>query len=172
MTNSIAIRDNNTIDNRRKPMWDLTEEKPRLYPGAVDFSKEKGIPLSSVYAALNGMTRTCHGRVISYDENVADTQSKMVEQIGTLRNKLSAREKKDADAEKKIDELKKKAALWDAYQAEQEAARKAEEKHQQAIAKATEKRDRLYNKYILAMELYEEAERELSALLEGGNGNV
>lgn len=177
MTSNIAIRDNSTItDKRQKPMWDLTEMEPKRYPSATAFAKEKGIPLSTVYQTLNGYTHTCHRRVISYDENVAETQSKMVRQISTLNNKHSNAEKRVSELERELSEAKQKAALWDAYQKEQEEARKAEEKRTMMIAKAEAKLERrrrmvenIDDKLQLAVRRMMEAEKELADLKEGEN---
>ena len=162
-TNNMTMRDSMgvKVDKRLKGVWCI--EESRLYSSATEFAKAKGTCLANAYRVLNNDDDrvTCKGFHISYEENVKKTQRMLANRIATMNNERS-----------EFDEMKKKAALWDAYQKEREAAHKAEEEHQTKIAKATEKRDKLYNKYILAMKLYEEAERELSALLEGGNGNV
>lgn len=135
-------------DKRCKVVW-CTDNGNR-WNSATECAKEMGVSITAIHNALNGKYNTCKGLHFSYAENVTETQSKMAQRINTMTSNLS--------------ELERKAALWDAYQREQETARKAEEKRQQAIAKATEKRDKRYNKYILAMEQYEQAERELAKL--------
>lgn len=157
-TNNMTMRDDLgvKVDKRLKGVWCV--EESRLYPSATEFAKEKKTHLTNVYRVLNSDNDrvTCKGFHISYEENVKKTQRMLANRIATMNSERS-----------EFDEMKKKAALWDAFQKEQEKARKAEEEHQTKIAKATEKRDRYYNKYIIAMGLYEEAEKELSALLEG-----
>ena len=81
-------------------------------------------------------------------------------------------------AERKAnDELIAKAAAWDRYMAEQEAARKAEEKRQKAIEKAKARVERLnmeverkYELYLAAMEKLKDAAFELKELEDNGNG--
>lgn len=162
-TNNMTMRDSMgmKVDKRIKAVWCV--EESHLYSSATEFAKAKGTCLTNAYRVLNSDDDrvTCKGFHISYEENVRKTQRMLANRIAAMNNERS-----------EFDEMKKKAALWDAYQKEQEAARKAEEDRQTKIAKATEKRDKRYQKYILAMGLYEEAERELSALLEGGNGNA
>ena len=61
----------------------------------------------------------------SYEENVSETQYKLATRVSELESKQS--------------ELEHKAALWDAYQKEQEAVRKANEERELAREKTNKK---------------------------------
>lgn len=142
-------------DKRCKVVW-CTDNGNR-WNSATECAKEMGVSITAIHNTLNGKYNTCKGLHFSYAENVTETQSKMAQRINTMTSNLS--------------ELERKAALWDAYQKEQEVARKAEEERQQAIVKAKaklERRERIcgnaYNAYLLAEKRRAEAERELAEL--------
>lgn len=155
-TENMTMRDLPTFhDKRCKVVW--CTDNGKHWNSAVECAREMGVHVSSIMYACNGRLQTCKGLHFSYAENVTETQSKMAQRISTVTSNLS--------------ELERKAALWDAYQAEQEAARKVEEERQRAIAKAKAKYVRrehicnnAYQKYMMAKERLAEAEKELAEL--------
>jgi predicted nucleic acid-binding Zn-ribbon protein len=101
-----------------------------------------------------GKIRTCKGKHYCY-------LSRVTENLDSIVTRLRETAAVEADAKR-----------WQAYQAEQEAARKAEEERQTAIAKAKEKIAKLdekcseyESKWHATISARTEAERELEALL-------
>lgn len=145
------------VNNRQKDIWCI--ETGKHWRGAESCAKEIGVPVQWIWDACNPNTarKTCNGLHFSYAENVNEVQNRMASEISKRNEKQS--------------ELEQKAALWDAYMAEQEAIRKANETREQAIAKAkakVERRQRVVEnadaKLQLAVSRLLEAERELEAL--------
>ena len=154
---NMTMRDPMTdkIDKRCKVVW--CTDNGQCWNSAVECAREMGVHVSSIMYACNGRIQTCKGLHFSYAENVTEVQSKMAQRISTVTTNLS--------------ELERKAALWDAYQAEQEAIRKAEEERQQAITKAEAKverckriSDNAHQKALLADERLAKAEADLAEL--------
>lgn len=147
------------IDRRRKPVYCIDNGK--RWESAVDCANEFGIHAQVIRDVCNGRHKTYKKLHFSYEENVSETQSKLAERVSTLESNRS--------------ELERKAALWDAYEKEQECIRKAEEARQERITKAKAKLERrkrieqsAQEKYQMAIARRQEAERELAEL----EGNV
>lgn len=124
-----------------------------VYSSATDAAEAIGVTLSNMSCHLTGRTRTVKGKHYCYLSRVSENLNAIV----TRLRETSAIEN---DAKK-----------WQAYQAEQEAIRKEEERHQQAIAKAeakvaslTEACVKYKNKHNEAMKALSIAVAELEAL--------
>lgn len=132
-----------------------------VYTSVTDAANAVGCSISNMINHLKGKLKTCKGKHLCYLSEATENLDAIVSQI---RN---------------MNALRAKAAAWDALQAEQEAARKAEEKRLADIAKAEEKVNRLRDnlnkfreKYSEASALYEDALEELSALRNEDNTGV
>ena len=135
-----------------------------VYTSVTDAADAVDCSLSNMINHLKGKLKTCKGMHFCY---LADATENLDAIVTRLRN---------------MRELEAKAAAWDALQAEQEAARKAEEKRLADIAKAEAKRqaeiakaeakvancndavNRYYQKYLEAMDMLTEAEDALREL--------
>ena len=135
-----------------------------VFTSCFDAAESIGVHFSAMSAHLRGKTRTIHGKRYMYLSRVSEG----LDAIVTRLRETSAIEE---DAKK-----------WQAYQAEQDAIRKAEEERQaQArkaredlldqiakaeakVARRTEIRDRKAEETRFAVERLMEAERELEAL--------
>lgn len=124
-----------------------------VYTSVTDAANAVGCHITNMVGHLKGKLKTCKGKHFCY---LADATENLDAIVTQLRN---------------MQELRTKAAAWDALQAEQEAARKAEEKRLADIAKAEEKVNRLLDnlnkcreKCTEAIALYESALEELHAL--------
>ena len=124
-----------------------------VYSSATDAAEAIGVTLSNMSCHLTGRTRTVKGKHYCY-------LSRVSENLNAIVTRLRETSAIESDAKK-----------WQAYQAEQEAIRKEEERHQQAIAKAEAKVAQLQdacNKYEQkwrdTMEALNAAEMELEAL--------
>jgi hypothetical protein len=129
-----------------------------VYTSVTDAANAVGCSISNMINHLKGKLKTCKGKHLCYLSEATENLDAIVSQI---RN---------------MNALRAKAAAWDALQAEQEAARKAEEKRladiaraeakrQADIAKATAKRDKAYQEYLEALAKYGRASDELGVLL-------
>lgn len=156
-SNNIAMRDHlgHKIDKRYKRVW--CTDNGKSWPNAVRCAEEIGVHVQNIRFVCNGRQKTCKGMHFSYEENVAETQQKMAKTISEMSSKQS--------------ELERKAALWDAYEAEQNSIRKAEEERATAIAKVKEKierRDRIasraYEDFLAKQQRLNDAKRELAEL--------
>lgn len=141
-----------------EPVVCLTEDK--IFNSVTDTANHYDASISQISAVCNKKAKTCHKMRFCFLRDIDQHLDEIME--NNRRNT------------EKISDLERKAALWDAYQKEQEEARKAEEERQQAIAKVKakiERRERIrhnaYQKYLMAEGRLAEAERELKDL-EGG----
>lgn len=116
-----------------KPVY--CTDNGKRWESATDCANELGLSLFTLYDNLNGRTKSCKKMHFSYEENVSETQTKLAGRVSELESKQS--------------ELERKAALWDAYEAEQAAIRKANEEREAAKAKLLkriERRQRMYDR--------------------------
>lgn len=120
MSNPMNVQN---IDKRRKPVY--CTDNGKRWASATDCAHELGVHITAIYAVCNGKWQTCKGLHFSYEENVSETQSKLAGRVSELESKQS--------------ELERKAALWDAYEKEQESIRKANEEREEALTKANKR---------------------------------
>lgn len=137
---NVTIREPQT-DNRCNDVWRI--EDGHHWNSATECARDIGVCLPTMYGALNGKSKTCKGYHYAYGKDVLKVQRLMGKRI--------------ADMTEVMNQLQADAAVG-------RAIREAEEERKTALEKARQKRDTYYNKYILAMELYENAERELAEL--------
>lgn len=150
---------NNTIGNRThhscKPVICL--ETGEVYNSAVDAAEANGASISSMSNCCTGKTRSCKGKHFIYVSHTSENLDALATRIRVLSMEHN--------------ELERKAALWDAYESERVAKRKAEEERQRTFDKAKAKLER--HKIALenaqarvqrALERMQEAERELEEL--------
>ena len=124
-----------------------------VYTSCMDAAAAAGVHFTAMSSHLRGKTRTVHGKRYMY-------LSRVSEGLDAIVTRLRETAAVEADAKK-----------WQAYQAEQEAIRKAKEKHDADIAKADEKiakcteiRDRLIAQLAEAERNLMQAEIEREAL--------
>ena len=124
-----------------------------VFTSAIDAAESIGVHFSAISAVCRGKIRTLKGKRYCY-------LSQAPENLDSIVTRLREASAIESDAKK-----------WQAYQAEQEAIRKEEERHQQAIAKAEAKVAQLQdacNKYEQkwrdTMDALNAAEMELEAL--------
>lgn len=124
-----------------------------VYSSATDAAEATGVTLSNMSCHLTGRTRSVKGKHFCY-------LSRVSESLNVIVTRLRETAAIESDAKK-----------WQAYQAEQEAARKAEEKRLDNIRKAEERVARLtskcdeYNaKLVEAANALMDAQMELEAL--------
>lgn len=129
-------------------------ETGEVYASTTDAAEKVGVHITTMSSVCLGKIRTCKGKHYCYLSRVA-------ENLDSIVTRLRETAAVENDAKK-----------WQAYQAEQEAIRKAEEERQTAIAKAKEKIAQLdekcgeyESKWHATMAARTEAERELKALL-------
>lgn len=128
-------------------------ETGEVFTSATDAAENAGVHFSMISAVCVGKARTCKGKHYCYLSRVNENLDAIVTRLREA----------NADAEA--------AQKWKAYEAEQETKRIAEQKRQEAIAKAKEKVARaqeicnvLDAKYTEAVNNLMSAERELEAL--------
>lgn len=149
----------NTVGNRThhccKPV--ICIETGEVYNSATDAAEVNGVSVLSMSNCCLGKTRSCKGKHFAYVSRTSENIDALTARIRTMSAEQS--------------ELERKAALWDAYEAEQNAIRKAEAERQQALDKAKEKVERRQRVYARLMEQAEiarqrmnEAREELFAL--------
>lgn len=182
MSNINISREANLTSNGTHEHWNcrpvIIPELHMVFNSRLDVVEKLGVARQTVIDTLKGRRNTCPiwendengnrrkvGYCHLYEASDYESAMEMIMECG----RKDSEELSKANA--RLDELERKAALWDAYQAEQEAARKAEEELQAAIAKAKVKRERrehirnnAYQKYLMAEERLAEAERELAEL--------
>ena len=124
-----------------------------VYASVTDAAEAIGTTISNMSGHLCGKSKSVKGKHFCY-------LAKVNESLNAITTRL-----------RETSEMEAKAKMWDAMMAEQEAARKAEEKRQAAIAKAEEKvrrlreaRDSMYVKYTTAVGECAKAAEELEAL--------
>lgn len=132
-----------------------------VYTSVIDAAEQVGCSYTAMISHLKGKLRTCKGKRFCY-------LSKTNESLDSIVTRLREASAMEEDARK-----------WRELQAEQEAARQAEEKRMAAIAKAEanvqrleEMRAKKYQKYIEAIDEHEQAKRELEALKGEGETEV
>lgn len=131
------------------PVVCLTENK--IFNSVTDAANYYDANISQISKVCNEKVKTCHKMRFCFLRDIDQHLNEIME--NNRRNT------------EKISDLERKAALWDAYQKEQEESR------QQAIAKVKakiERRERIrhnaYQKYLMAEGRLAEAERELKDL--------
>lgn len=142
-------------NGNNKPVINLdTGDK---YASATDAAEILGCSVHNVSVCCRGKTRVCKGFHLAYVAHASQNVDALAERIKTLTTQQS--------------ELERKAALWDAQEAEKEAVRKAKEDLANAIAKAeakVERRQLVYDRNMdgvkRAFSRLEEAKQELAAL--------
>ncbi len=120
-TNIITIEANEThINGNAKAVycWELDKVYPRMTDAAIDL----GCSIDAVSNVIRGVQRTCKGMHFCL---VADIP-KYINEITQVRSRYIA----------KLRDKANKADLWDAYIAEQERIRKAEEKKAKELHEA------------------------------------
>lgn len=139
------------IHRNNKPVICL--ETGDVFVSLLDAAEHIGCHYSNLSAHLRGKQRSCNGKHYCY-------LSRVNESLDAIVTRLRETSAIEADAKK-----------WQAYQAEQEAIRKAKEKHDADIAKADEKiakcteiRDRLVAQLAEAESNLMQAEIEREAL--------
>jgi hypothetical protein len=125
-----------------------------VFASTTDAAESAGVHITTMSCACSGKIRTANGKRYCY-------LSRVTESLDSIVTRLRETAAVEEDAKR-----------WQAYQAEQEAARKAEEERQTAIAKAKEKIAKLdekcseyESKWHATISARTEAERELEALL-------
>lgn len=160
---TINVNNNSTITevlgNRTnrlcKPVINKTTGE--VYASATDAAEAIGVTVHCVSHCCLGKTKSCKGNRLSYLSHTSENVDELTAQIRILNAKIA--------------ELEEDAAVGRAVREEQEAARKAEEERNAAIAKAEAKLERCRRivaaaeeKYMLALQRFTDAERELSDL--------
>ena len=132
-----------------EPVVCLTEDK--IFNSVTDAANHYDASISQISAVCNKKAKTCHKMRFCFLRDIDQHLNEIMENNRRNMEKISA--------------LEQKAALWDAYQKEQEETR------QQAIAKVKakiERRERIrhnaYQKYLMAEGRLAEAEKELKDL--------
>lgn len=128
-----------------------------VFVSVMDAAEHNGVSVTTMSNTCNGRQRTCKGKRFCFVSRAEENLDMMTDHIRSMSSERA--------------DLERKAALWDAYQKEQEEARKAEEERNAAIAKAEAKlecRKRIAataeEKYMLALKRLAETERELADL--------
>lgn len=128
-----------------------------VYASATDAAEALGASVHCVSYCCLGKIKSCKGNHLSYLSLTSENVDELTARIRILNAKVT--------------ELEADAAVGRAVREEQEAARKAEEERNAAIAKAEAKLERrrrivaaAEEKYMLALQRFTDAERELSDL--------
>ena len=128
-------------------------ETGEVFSSMTDAAESIGASIQHMSNHLTGRHRSIHGKHYCY-------VSRVTESLDTILTRLRETAAIEEDAKK-----------WKAYEAEQEAKRIAEQKRQDAIAKAKERvaraqgiHDTLAAKYREALNILAQAQRELEAL--------
>lgn len=128
-------------------------ETGEVFSSMTDAAESIGASIQHMSNHLTGRYRSIHGKHYCY-------VSRVTESLDTILTRLRETAAIEEDAKK-----------WKAYEAEQEAKRIAEQKRQDAIAKAKERvaraqgiHDTLAAKYREALNILAQAQRELEAL--------
>lgn len=111
----------NGIHNNKKCKPVICIDTGEVFTSAADAAEHAGVHFSMMSAACLGKVRTCKGKRYCY-------LSQTPENLDSIVTRLREASAMESDAKK-----------WRAYQAEQEAVRKAEEKHAAELAKAEAK---------------------------------
>ena len=128
-------------------------ETGEVFSSMTDAAESIGVSIQHMSNHLTGRSRSIHGKHYCY-------VSRVTESLDTILTRLRETAAIEEDAKK-----------WKAYEAEQESKRIAEQKRQEAIAKAKEKvaraqgiHDTLAAKYREALNTSAQAQRDLEAL--------
>lgn len=106
-----------------------------IFDSVTETANALGVAPCTVSAALNGYQATVAGYHVYFVREVTKHFDSVLE---FNRNESEKKDKQLAEMEKENAELRKEAALWRAYVAEQEAARKAKEMEHARLRKANE----------------------------------
>lgn len=136
-------------------------ETGEVFTSATDAAEKVGVHYSMMSSVCLGKVRTCKGMHFCY-------MNAALENLDAVMNRLRETSAMEDDARK-----------WRAYQAEQEAIRKAKEKYEADVQKAkdkvarrTEICERLASELARAEQRKMEAEIELEALLDNNQQEV
>ena len=147
---NIKAKGNHTNKNAKAVVCIETGE---IYVSAMDAAEKVGVHPSAISLVCLGKTRSCKGKHFCYLSRVAEN----LDSIVTRLRETSA--------------IEEDAKRWQAYQAEQEAIRKAEEERRAEITKAEAKVARLTSmaqdyeaKWHQVMAELTEAEKVLAAM--------
>lgn len=142
-------------NNRNKPV--LCIDTGEVFVSVTDAAEHNNVNPVSMSCCLSGKTRTCNGKRFSFVSKANENLNTIAEQLRSNSTRLA--------------ELERKAALYDAMQAEAEAERKAKAERDAIVAKkiSTLARrkciiERMDEKYQLAVRRYMETEKELHDL--------
>ena len=133
------------------PVVCLTEDK--IFNSVTDTANHYDVSISQISAVCNKKAKTCHKMRFCFLRDIDQHLDEIME--NNRRNM------------EKISDLERKAALWDAYQKEQEERQQAIAKVKAKIERREQIRHNAYQKYLMAEGRLAEAERELKDL-EGG----
>jgi septal ring factor EnvC (AmiA/AmiB activator) len=132
-----------------------------VFTSCIDAAESIGVHFSAMSAHLRGKTRTIHGKRYMY-------LSRVSEGLDAITTRLREASAMESDAKK-----------WRDHQAKIDAARKEEERRQQAIAKAeakvaslNEARTKYENKLSETMVALEAAQIELASLRDNNNSEA
>lgn len=118
--NEANIKAEGKLNSRHcKPV--ICIETGEVFTSVTDAAEKIGVSVQNMSNHMNGRNRTIHGKRYCY-------LSRVTENLDSIVTRLRETAAVEEDAKR-----------WKAYQAEQEAIRKAEEKRQAEIAKAAEK---------------------------------
>ena len=134
-----------------EPVVCLTEDK--IFNSVTDTANHYDASISQISAVCNKKAKTCHKMRFCFLRDIDQHLDEIME--NNRRNT------------EKISDLERKAALWDAYQKEQEERQQAIVKVKAKIERRERIRHNAYQKYLMAEDRLAEAERELKDL-EGG----
>ena len=131
-----------------EPVVCLTEDK--IFNSVTDTANHYDASISQISAVCNKKAKTCHKMRFCFLRDIDQHLDEIME--NNRRNT------------EKISDLERKAALWDAYQKEQEERQQAIAKVKAKIARREQIRRNAYQKYLMAEGRLAEAERELKDL--------
>ena len=164
MTNMKANEIKSTINGNCKAVRDITNDIK--YNSVMEAAKANGVKNSTMSVAIN-RGYVCNGNQFMFEKDLHESTDKLCEQLAKANARVAIAENKLSE----MDEIRAKAKEYDKLMAEQEAIRKAEEKHQLAVAKAeqkvaqrTEICKQIEAKLQRAVARLMEAEKELNAL--------
>lgn len=112
-------------------------DPPAFFTSVTDAAKDAEVHVSVMSNHVRGMYKTCKGKVYMFADDPR-VISVMAQQLSKKDKEIAYMEHKQSE----LDELKAKADAYDKLMAEQEAARKAEERRLERERKAEEKRQK------------------------------
>ena len=131
-----------------EPVVCLTEDK--IFNSVTDTANHYDASISQISAVCNKKAKTCHKMRFCFLRDIDQHLDEIME--NNRRNM------------EKISDLERKAALWDAYQKEQEERQQAIVKVKAKIERRERIRHNAYQKYLMAEGRLAEAEKELKDL--------